>query len=197
MSEVKDAAANISLLAGRAATAAMLLDVPRLVTAYYSEVPDASVPIFYLFQHRPKYRRDAVGKTVVSSSMIDRVAAKLNRKLYEVPVEFKWFVEGLLDGSLGFGGEESAGASFTRLNGTVWTTDKDGIVPAMLAAEITVRMGRDPGDIYRDLTGDLGNPDIYKIYAESFRGVDQLRRILEEAQVMVHATLAVSAPGDR
>ena len=109
-----------------------------------------SVAIFYLFQHRPKWRKEAaVGKTVVSSQMIDRVTAKLGRKLYEVPVGFKWFVDGLLDGSLGFGGEESAGASFSRLDGTVWTTDKDGIVPALLAAEITARMGRDPGEIYR------------------------------------------------
>ena len=118
-----------------------------------------SVAIYYLFQHRPKWRKDAaVGKTVVSSQMIDRVAAKLGRKLYEVPVGFKWFVDGLLDGSLGFGGEESAGASFVRLDGTVWTTDKDGIVPALLAAEITARMGRDPGEIYRDLTRELGEP---------------------------------------
>ena len=112
-----------------------------------------AVAIFYLFQHRPKWRKEAaVGKTVVSSQMIDRVTAKLGRKLYEVPVGFKWFVDGLLDGSLGFGGEESAGASFVRLDGSVWTTDKDGIVPALLAAEITARMGRDPGEIYRELT---------------------------------------------
>ena len=90
--------------------------------------------------------------------MIDRVAAKLGRKLYEVPVGFKWFVDGLLDGSLGFGGEESAGASFLRLDGTVWTTDKDGIVPALLAAEITARMGRDPGEIYHELTREFGEP---------------------------------------
>ena len=100
----------------------------------------------------------AVGKTVVSSQMIDRVAAKLGRKLYEVPVGFKWFVDGLLDGSLGFGGEESAGASFVRLDGSVWTTDKDGIIPALLAAEITARMGRDPGEIYRELTREFGEP---------------------------------------
>ena len=100
----------------------------------------------------------AVGKTVVSSQMIDRVTAKLGRKLYEVPVGFKWFVDGLLDGSLGFGGEESAGASFVRLDGSVWTTDKDGIVPALLAAEITARMGRDPGEIYRELTSEFGDP---------------------------------------
>ena len=118
-----------------------------------------SVAISYLFQHRPKWRKDAaVGKTVVSSQMIDRVTAKLGRRLYEVPVGFKWFVNGLLDGSLGFGGEESAGASFSRLDGSVWTTDKDGIIPALLAAEITTRMGRDPGEIYADLTREFGEP---------------------------------------
>ena len=218
--------------------------------------------IIYLFQHRPQWREDAaVGKTVVSSGMIDRVAAKLGRKLYEVPVGFKWFVDGLLDGSLGFGGEESAGASFLRLNGGVWTTDKDGIVPALLAAEIMARMGKDPGEIYGELTREFGEPlydrveapatpeqkkklgklsakqvrstdlagekirtllthapgngapigglkvvaesgwfaarpsgteDIYKIYAESFRGADHLRRILEEAQTIVNDALAAA-----
>ena len=118
-----------------------------------------SLAIYFLFQHRPKWRRDAaVGKTVVSSQMIDRITAKIGRKLYEVPVGFKWFVHGLLDGSLGFGGEESAGASFLRLDGTVWVTDKDGIVPALLSAEITAKMGRDPGEIYRDLTAEFGDP---------------------------------------
>jgi phosphoglucomutase len=97
--------------------------------------------------------------------MIDRVAAKLGRTLYEVPVGFKWFVNGLLDGSLGFGGEESAGASFVRLDGTVWTTDKDGIVPALLAAEITARMGHDPGEIYRDLTREFGEPAYDRVEA--------------------------------
>jgi phosphoglucomutase len=116
-----------------------------------------SVAILYLFQHRPGWRKgSAVGKTVVSSRMIDLVAMKLGRMLYEVPVGFKWFVDGLLDGSLGFGGEESAGASFLRRDGTVWSTDKDGIVPALLAAEITARMGRDPGEIYQDLTAEFG-----------------------------------------
>jgi phosphoglucomutase len=223
-----------------------------------------AVAIFYLFQNRPKWRAGAaVGKTVVSSQMIDRVAAKIGRKLYEVPVGFKWFVDGLFDGSLGFGGEESAGASFVRLDGSVWTTDKDGIVPALLAAEITARMDRDPGEIYRELTRDLGEPvydrveapatieqkdmlgklspeqvrstdlagekiqgiltrapgndapigglkviaengwfaarpsgteNIYKIYAESFRGADHLRRILEEAQAMVDDALIVRTP---
>ena len=221
-----------------------------------------SVAIFHLFQQRPKWRETAaVGKTVVSSQMLDRVTAKLGRKLYEVPVGFKWFVDGLLDGSLGFGGEESAGASFLRLDGGVWTTDKDGIVAALLAAEITARMDRDPGEIYRELTRELGAPvydrveapatpeqkeilgrlspqqvrskdlagekiqavltrapgnsapigglkvvaesgwfaarpsgteDIYKIYAESFRGADHLRRILEEAQTIVTDALAAS-----
>ncbi len=116
-----------------------------------------SVAIFYLFQHRPHWKKTAaVGKTVVSSQMIDRVIAKLKGKLYEVPVGFKWFVDGLLDGSLGFGGEESAGASFVRMDGSVWTTDKDGIIAALLAAEITGKMGRDPGEIYQSLTNELG-----------------------------------------
>jgi phosphoglucomutase len=125
-----------------------------------------AVAIYYLFQHRPKWSKTAaVGKTLVSSQMIDRVAAKLNRKLYEVPVGFKWFVEGLIDGSLGFGGEESAGASFVRLDGSVWTTDKDGMVPALLAAEITARMGRDPGKIYSELTGEFGEPVYERVEA--------------------------------
>jgi phosphoglucomutase len=219
-----------------------------------------AVAIHYLFQHRPKWpKAAAVGKTLVSSQMIDRVTAKLGRKLYEVPVGFKWFVDGLLDGALGLGGEESAGASFLRLDGSVWTTDKDGIVPALLAAEITARTGRDPGEIYRELTREFGEPvyervdapatleqkavletlspeqvhikdlageeiqtilthapgngapigglkvvaesgwfaarpsgteNIYKIYAESFRGADHLRRILEEAQTIVGDALA-------
>jgi phosphoglucomutase len=118
-----------------------------------------SVAIHYLLQHRPEWRKDAaIGKTVVSSQMIDRVTAKLKRKLYEVPVGFKWFAEGLQDGSLGFCGEESAGAAFMRRGGAVWTTDKDGIAPALLSAEITARMGRDPGEVYRALTDELGEP---------------------------------------
>ena len=125
-----------------------------------------AVAIFYLFQHRPAWGRAAmVGKTVVSSRMIDRVAAKLDRRLYEVPVGFKWFVDGLLDGSLGFGGEESAGATFLRRNGVVWTTDKDGIVPALLSAEITVRMGRGPGEIYAELAREFGEPVYARIDA--------------------------------
>ena len=118
-----------------------------------------SVAIDYLFRNRPHWNREAaVGKTVVSSAMIDRVTANLGRRLYEVPAGFKWFVDGLLDSSLGFGGEESAGASFSRIDGTVWTTDKDGIVSALLAAEITARTGRDPGERYAELTCELGEP---------------------------------------
>jgi phosphoglucomutase len=116
-----------------------------------------SVSIDYLFRNRTRWRADAaVGKTVVSSAMIDRVSRRIGRTVYEVPVGFKWFVNGLVDGSLGFGGEESAGASFSRLDGSVWTTDKDGIVPALLSAEITARTGRDPGDAYETLSQELG-----------------------------------------
>jgi phosphoglucomutase len=118
-----------------------------------------SAAIFYLFQNRPQWKKTAaVGKTLVSSQMIDRVTAKLGRKLYEVPVGFKWFVDGLLDGSLGFVGEESAGASFIRFDGTVWTTDKDGIILSLLAAEMTAKLGKDPAEIYRELTVEFGAP---------------------------------------
>jgi len=221
-----------------------------------------SAAILYLFQHRPRWRADAaIGKTLVSSRMIDRVASKLGRRLYEVPVGFKWFADGLFDGSLGFGGEESAGVSFLRLDGSVWSTDKDGIIPSLLAAEITAKMGKDPGEVYRDLVREFGAPaydridapatpeqkkrlsklspsqvtstelagekitnvltnapgnnasvgglkvesesgwfaarpsgteNIYKIYAESFRGADHLHRIQEEAQTIVSAALAAS-----
>jgi phosphoglucomutase len=219
--------------------------------------------IHYLFPSRPGWRPGAaVGKTVVSSAMIDRVAAALGKTLYETPVGFKWFVDGLLGGRLGFAGEESAGASLLRRDGTVWTTDKDAIVPALLAAEMTARLGRDPGEVYGRLTaefgesfyerdegpatpaqkavlkklspGDLrfeslagerieavltkapgngaplggikvvaaggwfaarpsGTEDIYKIYAESFRGPDHLRLILDEARTMMAAALAGAA----
>jgi phosphoglucomutase len=116
-----------------------------------------SVAIDYLFKYRSGWRADAaVGKTVVSSAMIDRVGNRLKRAVYEVPVGFKWFVDGLVDGKLGFGGEESAGASFCRIDGRAWTTDKDGIVPALLSAEITARTGSDPGERYRALTQELG-----------------------------------------
>lgn len=215
-----------------------------------------SVAIYYLFQHRPQWSGEAaIGKTLVSSQMIDRVAVQLGRRLYEVPVGFKWFAEGLFNGSLGFGGEESAGASFLRFEGTVWTTDKDGIILALLAAEITAKMNRDPGEIYSDLTNRLGDPvydridapatpkqkemlgkispqkiqltslagenvkavltnapgngasigglkvvgesgwfaarpsgteNIYKIYAESFSGIEHLHRIQQEAQSIVN-----------
>ncbi len=118
-----------------------------------------AVAIDYLFANRDGWGdRAAVGKTVVSSSSIDRVAARLQRRLYEVPVGFKWFVAGLLDGALGFGGEESAGASFLRRDGSVWTTDKDGITACLLAAEIAARTGRDPGEAYAELARDLGDP---------------------------------------
>ena len=216
--------------------------------------------IFYLFTHRSDWRPNAaVGKTVVSSSVIDRVAAKVGRALVEVPVGFMWFVPGLLEGSLGFGGEESAGASFLRRDGTVWTTDKDGIVMDLLAVELMARTGRDPSELYADLTRELGAPiyeridapatpdekemllnlsaedvtasklagdpiqarlttapgngaaigglkvitahgwfaarpsgteDVYKLYAESFRGSAHLRRIQEEAQAIIAKTLA-------
>jgi phosphoglucomutase len=221
-----------------------------------------SVCIHYLFGNRSSWGKDvAVGKSAVSSGMIDRVCARLSRRLYEVPVGFKWFVEGLLAGQLGFAGEESAGSSFLRRDGGVWTTDKDGIIPCLLSAEITARLGKDPGEIYRELTRDLGDPlydrieapatpqqktaleklsptdihvsqiagekiqqiltaalgdgkpiggikviakngwfaarpsgteDIYKIYAESFRSQEHLRRIEEEAQSIVSETLARS-----
>ena len=118
-----------------------------------------SVAIDYLFRNRPEWPPEAgVGKTLVSSQMIDRVAARLGRRLVETPVGFKWFVDGLLEGSLGFGGEESAGAAFLRRDGSVWTTDKDGIIPCLLAAEMTARGGRDPGELYADLTQALGEP---------------------------------------
>ena len=118
-----------------------------------------AVAISYLFSHRPNWRPDAaVGKTVVSSSLIDRVTARLGRRLVEVPVGFKWFVDGLLDGSVGFAGEESAGASFLRFDGTVWTTDKDGIILGLLAAEMLAITGRDPGELYHDLTREFGEP---------------------------------------
>ena len=117
-----------------------------------------AVAIDYLYRHRDGWLPNArVGKTMVSSSMIDRVVASLGRELWEVPVGFKWFVDGLFDGSLGFGGEESAGASFLRRDGSVWSTDKDGLILALLSAEITARTGRDPGEHYRDLVGRFGD----------------------------------------
>ena len=125
-----------------------------------------AVAVDYLFTNRPQWPRTvAIGKTLVSSSMIDRVAGRLKRTLVEVPVGFKWFVEGLIDGSLGFGGEESAGATFLRRDGSVWTTDKDGIIPNLLAAEISARTGKDPGEHYVELTGEFGVPYYTRIDA--------------------------------
>jgi len=127
-----------------------------------------AVAIDFLFRHRTRWRADAaVGKTVVSSAMIDRVAARLGRRLYEVPVGFKWFVSGLLSGDIGFGGEESAGASFLRFDGGAWSTDKDGIIPALLSAEITARSGRDPAQGYRAMARDLGEPFADRIEARA------------------------------
>ena len=127
-----------------------------------------AVSIDYLFQNRPQWRADAaVGKTVVSSGLIDRVAARLGRRLYEVPVGFKWFADGLFDGSLGFGGEESAGASFLRLDGSVWSTDKDGLIPSLLAAEMRARTGRDPSQLYQKMTEDLGLPFSTRVDAKA------------------------------
>ena len=125
-----------------------------------------AVAVSQLFRNRPGWPQTAaVGKTVVSTAIIDRIAAQLGRKLYEVPVGFKWFVDGLLDGALGFGGEESAGATFVRLDGSVWTTDKDGFIPCLLAAEITARTGRDPGELYRGLTQEFGEPYFDRVEA--------------------------------
>ena len=163
-----------------------------------------SVCVHYLFSNRKNWRENMlVGKTVVSSSMIDRVSAQLRRRLYEVPVGFKWFVEGLLAGQLGFGGEESAGSSFLRRDGSVWTTDKDGIIPCLLSAEITARMGKDPGEIYRELTRDLGDPVYERIDAPATR---EQKAALEKISASdIHATnvagqpieqILTSAPGD-
>jgi phosphoglucomutase len=143
-----------------------------------------AVAIDYLFQNRPGWRADAgIGKTVVSSQMIDYVAKKLGRRLYEVPVGFKWFVDGLVEGSLGFGGEESAGAAFLRKDGTVWTTDKDGLIPALLSAEIIARTGRDPGDAYRELTGKFGAPFFERIDAAATPAQKKLLSQLTPGQI--------------
>ncbi len=163
-----------------------------------------TVAIYYLFQHRPKWSNAAaVGKTMVSSQMINRVTAKLGRKLYEVPVGFKWFVDGLLDGTLGFGGEESAGASFLRLDGTVWTTDKDGIVPALLAAEITARLDRDPGQIYQELTSEFGESVYTRTEAPATVQEKEILKKLSPQQVRLKElageqiqTILTHAPGN-
>jgi phosphoglucomutase len=145
-----------------------------------------AVAVDYLFRHRTHWRADAaVGKTVVSSAMIDRVTSRIGRTLYEVPVGFKWFVNGLVDGSLGFGGEESAGASFSRLDGSVWTTDKDGIVPALLSAEITARTGRDPGAAYGAIAQELGA--VYANRVDAPANPEQKKKLakLDAAQVRI------------
>jgi phosphoglucomutase len=163
-----------------------------------------AVCISYLFANRPSWSGGvAVGKTVVSSSMIDRVTSRLGRSLYEVPVGFKWFVEGLLAGRLGFAGEESAGASFLRRDGSVWTTDKDGIVPCLLSAEMTARTCKDPGELYRDLTRELGDPLYERIDAPA---TPQQKTILAKlSPSAIHATevagqpilkILTTAPGD-
>jgi phosphoglucomutase len=155
-----------------------------------------AVAIDFLFRHRTRWRADAaVGKTVVSSAMIDRVSKRLGRTLYEVPVGFKWFVDGLVDGTLGFGGEESAGASFSRLDGGVWTTDKDGIVPALLSAEITARTGRDPGEAYRALTQEFGA--VYANRVDAAANAEQKQKLgkLDGAQVRI--TELAGEPIDR
>ncbi len=149
-----------------------------------------AVAIWYLWQNRPNWRPDAaIGKTLVSSSMIDRVAAHLGKRLSEVPVGFKWFVDGLIDGSYGFGGEESAGASFLRLDGTVWTTDKDGFILDLLAAEITAKTNRDPGEHYRELTEKFGAPVYERIDAAASAEQRNVLKKLSPAQVTA-STLA-------
>jgi phosphoglucomutase len=143
-----------------------------------------AVAIDYLFRHREQWRKDAgVGKTLVSSSMIDRVAASLGRKLAEVPVGFKWFVDGLLDGSLGFGGEESAGGSFLQCDGAAWSTDKDGLIMGLLAAEITARLGKNPGECYRELTKKFGNPAYERIDAPASADEKAILQNLSPEQV--------------
>jgi phosphoglucomutase len=152
-----------------------------------------AVAIEYLYAHRPGWRDDAaVGKTLVSSSMIDRVAADLGRRLLEVPVGFKWFVPGLLDGSVGFGGEESAGASFLRKDGSVWTTDKDGIILALLASEILAVTGRSPSELYAELTAKHGDPAYARVDAPADR--DQKAVLAKLSPEQVKATELAGEP---
>ena len=152
-----------------------------------------AVAIQYLFTHRPAWNADAaIGKTIVSSSLIDRVAAALGRRLHEVPVGFKWFVDGLLDGSLGFGGEESAGASFLRRDGSVWTTDKDGIIMGLLAAEITATTGRDPGELAEELFREHGQQYYQRIDAPATR--DQKAKLKSLSPDQVTATELAGEP---
>jgi phosphoglucomutase len=162
-----------------------------------------AVAISYLFTRRTVWPATArVGKTVVSSGMIDRVAARLGRTLVEVPVGFKWFVDGLIDGSLGFGGEESAGATFLRRDGTVWTTDKDGIILGLLAAEMTAVTGRDPGELYQDLTREFGDPAYERIDAPATPEQKAILSQLSPKQVIASelagekiTTILTTAPG--
>jgi phosphoglucomutase len=143
-----------------------------------------AVAIDYLFKNRSAWKAGTgVGKTAVSSQMIDRVTARLGRRLYEVPVGFKWFVTGLVDGSLGFGGEESAGASFLQFDGGVWSTDKDGLIPGLLAAEMSARTGRDPGDAYRELTREFGEPAFERVDAPATKEQKQILKKLAPEQV--------------
>ena len=152
-----------------------------------------AVAIRYLFSHRPQWlKQAAVGKTLVSSAIIDRVVAALGRRLAEVPVGFKWFVEGLLDGTLGFGGEESAGASFLRFDGSAWSTDKDGLILALLAAEITARTGKDPGEHYREITAAHGDPIYTRIDQQATPAEKARLKQLSPAQVR-SSTLAGEA----
>jgi phosphoglucomutase len=145
-----------------------------------------SVVVDYLFRQRAEWQpRAAVGKTVVSTAMIDRITARLGRRLYEVPVGFKWFVAGLVSGDLGFGGEESAGASFLRRDGAAWSTDKDGIIPALLAAEITARTGRDPGEAYRGLTRELGEPFSDRVEARATPEQKKKLSKLDRSQIRI------------
>jgi phosphoglucomutase len=163
-----------------------------------------AVAIDYLFHHRPEWQQEAaVGKTVVSSSIIDRVTARLGRRLVEVPVGFKWFVEGLLGGSFGFAGEESAGASFLRRDGTVWTTDKDGILLDLLAAEMMATTGRDPGELYRALTRELGEPVYERLDAPATPEQKAILQRLSPQQIQAHelagekiVDILTAAPGN-
>jgi phosphoglucomutase len=163
-----------------------------------------AVCIQYLFTHRPDWSANVgIGKTLVSSSMIDRVAAGLNRPMLEVPVGFKWFVDGLIDGSLGFVGEESAGATFLRRNGQVWTTDKDGLIPGLLAAEMTARTGKDPGELYAELTESYGSPVYQRIDAAATKEEKSKLAKLSASQVTAHelagepiTAILTEAPGN-
>jgi phosphoglucomutase len=163
-----------------------------------------SVAVSYLLQHRPQWSKtSAVGKTVVTTQLIDRIAAKHGRKIDDVPVGFKWFVDGLLDSSLSFGGEESAGASFSRLNGSVWTTDKDGFIPALLSAEIIAKTGSDPDKLYNELSKEFGEPFYDRIEAKATAEQKEKLKNLSASQIK-HKDLAgekiknilINAPGN-